>query len=622
MRNEKLKDRLDDALSGIGENPWLLRQVLARAESEENKPVKKRISFGTVVIALLILVLMSVGIAAVTQWNVEDFLRDLEKADHFIAAPVRQDAETDNALLHVEAMVHDDHLLALDWRIENKHPEVPMYCWIEEFTVGGIPCRSADISNKPCCGFDETWLPGSVIDDDEDRYDGIAAGSEVVTYGYKTKSSEIYIKVNLYRPNRPVELIEWRDKTMDQELVNRKISEGCYVIPCGAYSGMEPEGYLKYETDDEEIGEGWVCYVSGHPAAEDAMGGMTVETLEIRLDAADQYISTPVQKKAETKDARVSVDSAAYTGNELAFDMTLENRNPENYLWFYLDELTVNGKKYDPDGFYETEDGAVNGSVNFYETWLPSWWYPDGTVQCGGYFLLSPEDAEKDTAHVALKVRVCRPERPAALFTLDFDDPGFKEELEKKIAEGYYVIPATAEDGPIRAVEGYFTPEADLEACPTGWAGAAGGYPSSDDGMGKIIEEYLEISFDVKKQKPEWEIFQLPTQESYENEYCTAVFDQAVVSEIGLRLALRIKPKKEDVLSDRVWLLTDQDGNSLTGIRYYPTERKAYPAPGHEGEVVWLCYWNMIRLNDLPDTFCLTTRLKNGDTISFPVKVR
>ena len=36
MKNEKLKDCIDDALSGIGENPWMLRQVLARAESEEN----------------------------------------------------------------------------------------------------------------------------------------------------------------------------------------------------------------------------------------------------------------------------------------------------------------------------------------------------------------------------------------------------------------------------------------------------------------------------------------------------------------------------------------------------------------------------------------------------------
>ncbi len=33
MKNERLKESLDDALSGIGENPWLLRQVMARAES-------------------------------------------------------------------------------------------------------------------------------------------------------------------------------------------------------------------------------------------------------------------------------------------------------------------------------------------------------------------------------------------------------------------------------------------------------------------------------------------------------------------------------------------------------------------------------------------------------------
>ena len=74
MKNEKLKDCIDDALSGIGENPWMLRQVLARAESEENKPVKRKISFGTVLIAMLFMALMRVGTAAVTRWNVLDFL--------------------------------------------------------------------------------------------------------------------------------------------------------------------------------------------------------------------------------------------------------------------------------------------------------------------------------------------------------------------------------------------------------------------------------------------------------------------------------------------------------------------------------------------------------------------
>ncbi len=617
MKNEKLKDRLDDALSGIGENPWLLRQVLARAESEENKPVKKKISLGTIVIAALILVLMSVGIAAVTQWDVQAFLSGMEKGDHFIAAPILRDAETENARLHVEAMAHDNRMMSFDWTLENKHPDVPMFCWMEEFTVGGEPFRTGSIDNAGVCDFHGSWLPGSLLNADEDPGDGIFRGREVIRCDMGT---DVCMRVKVCRPVRPVTTVRSGAGGIDRELVRQKIDEGYYVIPCG--TDGEPEGYLKYETDDADIGEGWVNYVSECPPAEDAMGGVTVETLEIRFDTGEQYISSKILEKAETEDARVIVDSAAYTGNELAFDLTLENRHPENYLWFYLEELTVNEKKYDPDGFYETEDGTVNGSVSFYETWLPSWWYPDGTALCGGYFLLAPEDAEKDTAHVALKVRVCRPERPAALFTLDFDDPGFREELEKKIAEGYYVIPATAEDGPIRAVEGYFTPEADLEACPTGWAGAAGGYPSSDDGMGKIIEEYLEISFDVRKQDPAWETVQLQPREVYDNEYCTAVFEKAEVSPLGMWLTLRVKPKGDELMPAKVCLLADENGNNLTGYRYFSTERNLYPAPGREGEYIWQYRWNMIRLNDLPDTFCLATRLKNGDTISFPVKVR
>ncbi len=159
MKNEKLKDCLDDALSGIGENPWLLRQVLARAESEENKPVKKRISLGTVVIAILILVLMSVGIATVSNWNVRDFLSQVDKGDHFIASPVRKDAETENVRLHVEAMIHTNHMLSFDWTIENRHPEVPVYCWVEALTVNGERVLDVSDDSESCCGFQETWLP-------------------------------------------------------------------------------------------------------------------------------------------------------------------------------------------------------------------------------------------------------------------------------------------------------------------------------------------------------------------------------------------------------------------------------------------------------------------------------
>ena len=626
MKNEKLKDCLDDALSGIGENPWLLRQVLARAESEENKPVKKRISLGTVVIAILILALMSVGIAAVSNWNVQDFLSSLDKGDHFIASAVRKDAETENARLHVEAMIHTNHMLSFDWTIENKHPEVPVYCWVEALTVNGERVLAVSDDSESCCGFQETWLPGSVAEPDDDPHDGIIRGEEIFRYypkAWQEKAPEVYMKVNIYRPVRPVAMIENRDDgSMNQEQVKQKIDEGYYVIPCGRNSGLVPEGYLKYETDDADIGEGWVNYVSGHPLTEDAMGGMTVETLEIRFDAAEQYITSQVRKKAENEEALAGVESAAYTGNELAFDLTLENKHPENYTWFYLEEITVNGKKYDPEGYYRTDDGALRGIVDFNETWLPNWEYPEGIVRRGAYFLLSQEDAKAETAHVTLKVRICRPERPVVLNTLDFNDPTFKEELEKKVADGFYVIPAIMEDGQIEVEEGFYMTEDDPECFPTGWSEAAGGYPEARDGMGSIIQQFLEISFDVKKQETVWETVQLQPQEVYDNEYCTAVFEKAEVTPLGLNLTLRIKPKGDELLTDRACMLRDGKGFNLAGIRYYPSEWDRYAAPGHEGEYIWEYRWNMIRADDLPDTIGLACRLQNGGELVLPIVVR
>ena len=60
MKNEKLKNCIDDALSDIREDPWLLGKVLSRAENKEDLPVKKKISLGTVLIVLVIVLLMSV----------------------------------------------------------------------------------------------------------------------------------------------------------------------------------------------------------------------------------------------------------------------------------------------------------------------------------------------------------------------------------------------------------------------------------------------------------------------------------------------------------------------------------------------------------------------------------
>ena len=64
MKNEKLRDCLDDALSGIHENPWLFQQVLNRAESEENTQMKKKLSFSFVSVIAILLVLGAAAYAA------------------------------------------------------------------------------------------------------------------------------------------------------------------------------------------------------------------------------------------------------------------------------------------------------------------------------------------------------------------------------------------------------------------------------------------------------------------------------------------------------------------------------------------------------------------------------
>ena len=72
MKKDELKNSLDDALSGIQEDPWLLTGCSPRAESMEDTPVKKKITFGTVQVVLTIILLMSIGIASISSLNQPD----------------------------------------------------------------------------------------------------------------------------------------------------------------------------------------------------------------------------------------------------------------------------------------------------------------------------------------------------------------------------------------------------------------------------------------------------------------------------------------------------------------------------------------------------------------------
>lgn len=277
MRNDELKNHLDDALSGIGEDPWLLRKVLERAESEEEIPVKKRISMGTVVIVLLIVLLMSAGIAGVTQWNVLDFLREWGRESAAIPTPVAQEAETDGARMRVEAALYNGESLAFDWTLENKKPEVPVWCYVDELSVDGVEYTAGEVPEgeniSSVVDWNYRWIPNSM------DVESIARSGELLRLEAETAGKEkihVCLRVQVFRPIRPVAFLDAEEDF--REPLERMIAEGYYVIPADGW------GYFEPEEDLEACPNGWAIPLGGYPPQE-VMGGMTVETLEISFDA-------------------------------------------------------------------------------------------------------------------------------------------------------------------------------------------------------------------------------------------------------------------------------------------------------------------------------------------------
>ena len=402
MKKDELKNSLDDALSGIKENPWLLTRVLSRAESMEDTPVKKKIAFGTVQVVLTIILLMSLGIASISSLNQPDSLKDKEPIPMTTPAFSGTEAETELARLWIESPVYDGSRIRFTWNLENKKPEVPMWCWVEKITFNGI-----EDQDLPDIGL-EQWVPGTLS------------------------------------------------------------------------------------------GEGSV---------------------------SDEY-------------------------------------------------------------FKEVPDELL--------------------------------DAE--TIHVEMKVNLSRPVRPWK--TQDTEDR-FREDLEAAIAEGYFVIPSYSGAGEVE-LEGYFEPEEDLAVCENGWCIAVSGGPLPDDTMGDIIVETLEVSFDAICPKPGNGVTLLHTQEVDENEYCTAVFEKAETTPMGLYLTVRVKPKDASFFPPRYWALEWEgllDEWRSHGSLNPTTVKQDSRPPEDEGETVFRLFWKSIAADALPDTIYLTARLQNYELVKIPIQV-
>lgn len=259
MTREKLKDCLDDALSGLQENPHLYRQVLARAEGEAPVQIRRKASFGMILVVLLAVVTMSAGIAAARGWNVLDFLFGFTEAQPEIdTAPIHQEAVSEGASLTVDSAVYDGRVLAFDWSIENRKPEIPMYCNVEEFTANGVRVWTDGTDS-----FDQQWLPGFLPESSWQDGEYVLLPKEI----QGAERLHVDMKVALYRPTRPIYQME----SFDPKEAEQKTGEGFFVIAGG-------EGFVGYDPEEKQ----WIQWFGGDPAK--AIGEYQLEQLTLSFD--------------------------------------------------------------------------------------------------------------------------------------------------------------------------------------------------------------------------------------------------------------------------------------------------------------------------------------------------
>ena len=350
ISDNEFRESLDRRLSPLRPDPWMAQKVHSRARQKEGEPVKKRLSVGTVLVLVILLLSVSAGIATVSGWDVVRFLYGgrnipMPEVDVF---PVHQEVSSDGALFRVESAVYDGKNLSFDCHFENLKPESPIFATIDEFTVNGISVSDWQLEN-----FCEQWTPGIYSKENYLR------GGESMLLPEELQDAEIlhvYMKVMAYRPTRPVYDMEYHldgsyiyePEEFDQEEVAAKIEEGYFVIVNG-------DGYVGWDSCDNR----WhICYRTEDPEF------LSEEALEISFDVEKGAISHLIlepQSSYENEHGSVSYDVAAVTeGLHLTLRMFPRDDAFSRMQGLVLTDgngVPLEGDRFTPDVTYRVDTG-------------------------------------------------------------------------------------------------------------------------------------------------------------------------------------------------------------------------------------------------------------------------
>lgn len=174
-----------------------------------------------------VLVLLAGAALAAAEYGVLDFLLGIHEQPQRrevlepLVTPVNAEAEAGAVSLEISGVWTDGEMLAMDWRIQNREPQTPVYVQIDQWTLNGIRVGS-DGSDS----FDCQWLPGLYAPD------GVMQDGEVIALPGEVKGEndlQMELAVGVYTPIDPVYAMD----SFDPEEAGRKTEQGYFVIEGG-----------------------------------------------------------------------------------------------------------------------------------------------------------------------------------------------------------------------------------------------------------------------------------------------------------------------------------------------------------------------------------------------------
>ena len=209
-RKRYIQEAVDHRLSGLVENPWLARQIIASMKGEQPR-MKRKLSVSLIVVLVLMLLTLSAALALTHSPLLERLFAPEETVPRDVLDQVvapEESAVSPLGVLSVDELLYDGSHLHVMWTVSNPTDETLLYT-MEGFTLNGHALRmeqsNAFARGAGSAGYvlgggiGSVALPSSITSYLEASVPEGADGKVILTAG-----------AAVWRPVNPPEIIDYK----------------------------------------------------------------------------------------------------------------------------------------------------------------------------------------------------------------------------------------------------------------------------------------------------------------------------------------------------------------------------------------------------------------------------